>query len=41
MEIGGHRRYCGGCAFINKNTNVNATITWNENTEELKLKNKN
>ncbi len=30
---------CNECTFINKSENIIATISWKENTEELKLKN--
>ncbi|WP_112180341.1 hypothetical protein [Paraliobacillus zengyii] len=41
LEIEGHGSYCSNCVFshVYKNENVTATITWQENVEELELKN--
>ncbi|WP_106497229.1 hypothetical protein [Lentibacillus sp. Marseille-P4043] len=37
-EIGGHRRSCSECTFIiDESENIEATISWNDNLEELKL----
>lgn len=38
LEIGGHS--CSGCAVIQENEKLNATITWNDTSETLILKNR-
>lgn len=38
LEIGGHS--CSGCAVIQENGKLNATITWNDTSETLILKNR-
>jgi hypothetical protein len=37
LKIGGHS--CSGCAFTQENEKLNATITWNDTSETLILKN--
>lgn len=39
IEIEGRGRRCNECTFINESEYIKATISWKENTEELKLKN--
>jgi hypothetical protein len=37
LEIGGHS--CSGCAVTQENEKLNATLTWNDTSETLILKN--
>ncbi|PFN98139.1 hypothetical protein COJ85_21715 [Bacillus sp. AFS076308] len=38
LKIGGHS--CSGCAVTQENEKITATITWNDKTESLILKNR-